>query len=195
MSYYLANLILLSPIEVQPPSGKNPPTAILYHKDTPLLAHVPRWLIDKLAQTPKTPQRVTLHPKTDREGILAPTSRLATWGDPKDDEQDKEEAGTLHVVGQVIYIDRDEARLVVRVHPNPKGSLRKSFKLTFQTNLELLEQAPKRGAGVDIKGILKTPSRRLVVTELTSIPLPPIKDATIEKSQAATKPQQKLVGG
>ena len=180
MSYYLANLTLLSPVEVQPPSGKTPATVVLHHNDTPVYALVPRWLTDKIMTTPEGVQRVTLHPRTDREGFLAPISRLATWGNPEGDG----EAGRIHVVGQVIYVDKDEARFVVRVYPNPKGSLRKSFKLTFQTNLELLGRAPEKGTGVIVEGVLKTPSRRLVATSLKAIPLPPIRKDATEKSKA-----------
>ena len=181
MSHYLATLTLLSQLEVRPAGGKNPPKVILHHQDTPVIANVPRWLIDKLAATPPEVFKANLHPKTDRQGVLAPTSRLTTWSEPKGDE----EAGVFHVVGQVVFIDRDEAKLVVRVHPNPKGNLRKAFALTFQTNLELLGKVPKKGEGIEVKGLLKTPSRRLVATNLRAMPLPPIReDAETKRPQA-----------
>ena len=87
MSHYLATLTLLSQLEVQPPSGKNPPTVVLHHNDTPVIANVPRWLIDRLNQAPPEVYKVNLHPKTDREGVLAPTSRLATWSELKATEE------------------------------------------------------------------------------------------------------------
>ena len=164
--------MLLSQLEVRPAVGKNPPTVILHHNDTPVIANVPRWLINRLNQAPPDVFKVNLHPKTDRAGVLAPTSRLATWSEPKGDE----EAGMFHIVGQVVFVDRNEAKLVVRVHPNPKGNLRKAFMLTLQTNLELLDKVPKRGEGVEVKGLLKTPSRRLVATNLRLVPLPPIRE-------------------
>ena len=181
--HYLATLTLLSQLAVRPPSGKNPPKVILHHNDTPVVANVPRWLIDRLSQAPPEVFKVNLHPKTDRAGVLAPTSRLATWSEPKGDE----EAGVFHVVGQVVFVDRDEAKLVVRVHPNPKGNLSKAFMLTFQTNLELLDKVPKRGEGVEVKGLLKTPSRRLVITDLQAVPLPPIREEAKNKAAVAKK--------
>ena len=180
VSYYFATLTLLSQLEVQPPSGKNPPSVVLHHHDTLILAQVPRWLTDKLAQAPTEVLRVNLHPKTDRAGILAPTTRLATWSEPKGDE----EAGMFHAVGQVVFIDRDEAKLVIRIHPNSKGNLRKAFLLTFQTNLELLAKAPKKGEGIEVKGLLKTPSRRLVATNLRAVPLLPIREDVQNKPRA-----------
>ena len=181
MSHYLATLTLLSQLEVRPAAGKNPPSVVLHHNDTPVIANVPRWLIDRLNQAPPELFKVNLHPKTDRAGVLAPTSRLATWGEPKGDE----EPGMFHVVGQTVFVDRIEAKLVVRVHPNPKGNLRKAFVLTFQMNLELLDKVPKRGEGIEVKGLLKTPSRRLVATDLRPVPLPPIReDAETKRPQA-----------
>ena len=179
MPHYLATLTLLSQLEVRPAVGKNPPTVVLHHNDTPVTANVPRWLIDRLNEAPPEVFKVNLHPKNDCAGVLAPTSRLATWSEPKGDE-----AGMFHVVGQVVFIDHGEAKLVVRVYPNPKGNLRKAFMLTFQTNLELLGKVPKRGEGVEVKGMLKTPSGRLVVTNLRAMPLPPIREDAQPKSGA-----------
>ena len=121
-----------------------------------------------------------MHPKTDRAGVLALTSRLATWSEPKGTE----EPGMFHVVGQTVFVDRDEAKLVVRVHPNPKGNLRNQFMLTFQTNLELLGKVPKRGEGIEVKGLLKTLSRRLVANNLRALPLPPIREDAQPQARA-----------
>ena len=189
VSYYFAALTLLSPLEVKPRSGPNPLTVVLHHRDVPLPVQVPGWLAGRLqTQAPEGVQRVVVYPKTDPEGLLNFTSSLGNWGEPKGDE----EAGTFHTVAQVVFVDREEARLVVQIHPNPKGNLRKAFKLTFQTNLELLDQVPKRGGGVEVKGVLKTPSKRLVATELRAVPLPPIRESAQAKKPASTPKASKV---
>ncbi len=83
MSHYFATLTLLSQLEVRPAIGQNPPTVILHHKDTPILAQVPRWLTDRLNQAPPEVFKVNLHPKTDREGILAPPADSPPGASPK----------------------------------------------------------------------------------------------------------------
>lgn len=190
VSYYFAILTLLSPIEVKPRSTTNPLSVELNHNDTPIPAQVSRLQGKRLElNPPEGVQFTVIHPRTNRDGLLALSSSLAAWNEPKENE----EAGTFHAVGEVMGIDRDEAKLVIRIHPNPEGRLAKAFLLTFQTNLELLDDAPAKGEGVEVKGILKTPSKRLVATTLCAVPLPPIrKDAELKKPQTKKpgKPKQ-----
>ncbi len=190
MAHYFATLTFVSPIEVKPRSGATPLRVELHHNETTIPVQVSRSQDKRLELNPPEGVQLTVvHPRTNREGLLAVASSLAVWGEPKGDE----EAGVFHAVGEVMNIDRDEAKLIVRIHPNPEGRLAKAFLLTFQTNLELLGRAPKKGAGVEVKGMLKTPSKRLVVTNLRAVPLPPVrKDAEPKKPQPQAKKPGKV---
>lgn len=190
MSHYFATLTLVSPIQVKARSATNPLSVELHHNETPIPAQVSHSQGKRLElNPPEGVQFTVIHPRTNRDGLLALSSSLAIWNEPKGNE----EVGTFHAVGEVMNIDRDEAKLVIRIHPNPEGRLAKAFLLTFQTNLELLDKAPAKGEGVEVKGMLKTPSKRLVATTLRAVPLPPIrKDAEPKKPQAkkSGKPKQ-----
>ena len=173
MSHYFATLTLVCPLEVEPRAAANPMSVKLRHNETPIPAQVSRSQGKRLELNPPEGVQLTvLHPRTNREGLLALSSSLAVWSEPKGNE----ETGTFHAVGEVMDIDRDEARLIIKIHPNPEGRLAKAFLLTFQTNLELLNKAPGKGKGVEVKGMLKTPSKRLVVISLRAVPLPPIRE-------------------
>jgi hypothetical protein len=111
---------------------------------------------------------IKLWPKTNPHGYLVPTSELQSYralGDPSKE--------TFHALGKLAYVDRDEARFGIQILPNSKGRLKKPFILSLSASLELLEQLPKKGDGVEVWGEFRPRSLRIMVQRFKVVPLPP----------------------
>lgn len=173
VSHYFATLTLVSPIIVEIDLETGWVSVRALHNTTKVPLRTSKIHRKKLTSNPpQGEQRVIVYPRTDAECVLTSSSGLATWGEPRGDE----EVGILRAMGEVVSVNRDDAQLLVRIHPNPRSRLTKSFVLGHQTNLELLDKAPEKGQGVEVEGLLKTPSKRLVITDLRQVALPPIRE-------------------
>lgn len=101
-------------------------------------------------------------PRTDEEGLLERPLLAHIFA-----QEAPPEAGrpTFRVRGRLLAADRDAARLVVEVRPNPKGRLREPFTLILWAPLALLEELPPPGAGVELRGEYAPRTRRLLARE------------------------------
>lgn len=108
-------------------------------------------------------------PRTDEEGLLEKPF-LAYL---KAVEALPPEAGrpTFLVRGRLLAADRDAARVVVEVRPNPQGRLKEPFRLTLLAPLALLEGLPPPGTGVEVRGVYAPRTRRLVAQEARAVRL------------------------
>ncbi len=81
-------------------------------------------------------------PRTDEEGLLERPLLAHIFA-----QEAPPEAGrpTFLVRGRLLAADRDAARLVVEVRPNPQGRLKEPFRLTLLAPLALLEGLPPPG--------------------------------------------------
>ena len=108
-----------------------------------------------------------LYPRTDREGVLS----RGTWLGDVFSEQKREDG--LEVLGELASVDRGEGTLNVRLHPNLKGGLKRSFQLPMNASLELIESLPGLGCAVLVMGSFREKSLRLVANSISEVPLPP----------------------
>ena len=123
---------------------------------------------------PEGEQGIIVWPRTDKEGVLGNGTQLALY---KDVGELGREPG-LHALGELVKVDKDNALLHLQIHPNEKqGSLNKSFKLPLIASLELLEELPDLGSGLEVWGELKPRTGRVVVTRAEAVALPPKRTA------------------
>ena len=131
-------------------------------------------LFARLTETPVSgPCQFLIYPRTDGEGILC---KGAWVGDvypvPKRVEM-------LSALGELARVDRGDGLIHVRLHPNPKGALRRSFSLPLNASLEVIDTLPQIGRGVIIEGCFRAQSLHLVATSAQEVPLPPKRDARV----------------
>lgn len=118
--------------------------------------------------------RLVLFPKTNRECVLTEKTHLHLIV-PEDQSEAFEEG--FKALGELVFVNREEASFGVRIHPNLKSKLKQSFMLRLMASLDTLDQLPVVGAAVKTKGELKAKSLRLLATEVQAVDLPAIKRA------------------
>lgn len=135
--------------------------------DKTLPVNADRRVRNRLLQNlPEEPRMATLYPRTDHEGVLSPRTMLKLLISSEHPED-------FRIVGGLAEVDTDNARFVVIIRPNEVNSrLMRPFPLTVYGSLELLESLPERGWGVDVKGVLRPRSLRLMAKEARKVKLP-----------------------
>lgn len=76
-------------------------------------------------------------------------------------------------LGELATVDQGEGTIDVRLHPNLKGGLKRSFLLPLNASLELIESLPVPNRGVLVTGSFREQSLRLVANSAHEVPLPP----------------------
>jgi len=118
--------------------------------------------------------KLVLFPKTNREGELIEKTHLHLIV-PEVQSEAFEEG--FKALGELVFVNKEEASFGVRIHPNPKGMLKQSFVLKLKASLDTLDQLPTVGSAVRVKGDLEAKTLRLLVTEVQEVDLPPVRSA------------------
>ncbi len=140
-------------------------------------------LFARLAENPLSGTcQFLIYPRTDLEGVLC---KGAWAGDvypvPKRVEM-------LSALGELVRVDRGDGLIHVRLHPNPKGALRRSFSLPLNASLEVIDTLPQLGRGVIIEGCFRAQSLRLVATSAQEVALPVKRDARVVRPIPESRP-------
>ena len=187
-AYYHATLALRAPLLLEEDGeSKRLRISIGVGKERlNLLAHQGR--VAQLREAPPQGEpTLVLWPRTDQEGVLCGGTQLATWLNPG--EEAHEEA--FHALGELVRIDTENAMLMLKLHPNPKGQLKRSFNLPLVTSVAFLEELEKvkvkLRTGLEVWGEFKPRTGRIVVTKARPVPLPPIRETAREAPRSTAE--------
>lgn len=131
-------------------------------------------LFARLAENPLSGTcQFLIYPRTDLEDVLC----KGAW--VKDVYPVPKRVEMLSALGELVRVDRGDGLIHVRLHPNPKGALRRSFSLPLNASLEVIDALPQLGRGVIIEGYFRAQSLRLVATSAQEVALPAKRDARV----------------
>ena len=168
--YYHATLLLSAPLTVHQDKGGKRVTVEIAGKPFPLI--LKRKMQSVLEANPPGEGEldVILWPRTDKEGLLGSGTQLATYlpaGEAK-------KAQGLHALGELVKIDREDALIQVQIHPNPKqGSLHQPFRLPLVVSMELMDDLPEIGSGLEVWADLEPTTGQVVLKKVRAVTLPP----------------------
>lgn len=170
--YYRATLALNAPLILRENKKQGGINVFVQFGEKPFLLLVKKRLAAMLEENPpEGEQSLILWPRTDKEGLLGIGTQLAIY---KPVGEIDRIPNTLHAVGELVKIDRENGLLQVQIHQNEKqGNLRKPFKIPLVASLETLESLPELGSGLEVWADLKPRTGRVVVTKVQTVPLPP----------------------
>lgn len=132
------------------------------------------------------PLGLLIYPRTLKGSYLAEGSVLARVSELKPTSLPP----MVQVTGVLEHIDRDEGYVIVEVHPNPKSNLAASMVLDVCVSLELMEKLPKKGAGVQLSGVVKPTTGRLVAEKVKAVALADSLWDVLERKKAEANGKQ-----
>lgn len=169
--YYHATLVVNAPLIVYEDKKRGGVKVALGIGDRPFPLIVKKKAVALIEQNlPKGEQSIILWPRTDKEGLLGSGTQLALY---KPLGELNREPG-LHALGELVKVDRENALLQIQIFPNEgQGSLKKPFKMPLVASLEVLDDLPTVGSGLEVWAELKQRTGRVVITRVQAVPLPP----------------------
>ena len=180
--YYHATLLLTAPLTVQEDQGGKRVTVEIAGKPFPLILKRKMQTVLEANPPGEGELDVILWPRTDKEGLLGKGTQLATYlpaGEAK-------KAQGLHALGELVKIDQENTLIQVQIHPNPKqGSLHQPFRLPLVVSMELINDLPEIGSGLEVWADLEPTTGRVVVREMRVVTLPPKREPEAQPKKKA----------